>query len=106
MPTFPRNFSIGTTPTAVLQRNDKRSAWRVTMYSTTLAPGNTGRVHIGRDVVPSTTVGEPNTGDVLVQGAEISEAKRFPQEQIWTGDLWLISNIAGQLVMVEETIEV
>lgn len=75
------------------------------MFSTTINVGNTGRVHIGRRVPPTTTVGEPNAGDILTQGAEISESKAFPQEKIFTGEIWLTASIAAQLVQVEKTLE-
>ncbi len=105
MPTFTRTISVGTTPVLALADNPLRSAWRVTLFSTTISAGNTGRVHIGRRVPPTTTVGEPNAGDILVQGSEISESKGFPTEKIFTGELWLTASIASQLVQVEETIE-
>lgn len=75
------------------------------MFSTSLAPGNTGRVHIGRRVVPTATVGEPNAGDILVQGSEISESQSYPTEEIFQGELWLVASAAGQVVQVEETVK-
>ncbi len=76
------------------------------MYSTGIETGNTGRVHVGRDFPPSSTLGQPVSGDILVQGSEISETKAYPQEQIFQGDLWLLASAADQRVQVEETWEV
>ena len=75
------------------------------MFSTTVIPANTGRVHLGRDVPPTTVVGEPNAGDVLVQGAELSESQSYPDEDIWRGSVWGTASIAGQVVQIEETVK-
>ncbi len=75
------------------------------MFSTTVSPGNTGRVHVGRDIPPTTVVGEPNAGDVLVQGSEIAESQSYPTEDIYLGSIWGTASIAAQVVQVEETVK-
>lgn len=73
------------------------------MFSTGIAAGNTGRVHIGRGFVPNSTVGDPNSGDILVQGSEMSESKSYPEENIHQAEIWLVASAAAQQVSVEET---
>ena len=75
------------------------------MFSTGIEAGNTGRVHIGRNFAPTSTLGQPNTGDILVQGAEISEETTYPEEEVFRGDIWLTASAADQRVQVEETLK-
>ena len=75
------------------------------MISSTIEAGNTGRVHIGRNYTPSSTLGQPNTGDILIQGGEVSESKRFPGDTIFQGDVWLVGSAADQRLSVEEVLK-
>lgn len=74
------------------------------MFSTGIQAGNTGRVHLGRGFVPNSTVGDPNSGDILVQGSEMSEVKEYEKDEIHRGEIWAIGSIAAQQISVEETI--
>ncbi len=74
------------------------------MYSTGIEPGNTGRIHLGRNFVPTNVLGQPDSGDILVQGSELSEVKSFDKDEIFTGAIWLKASAADQRVSVEETI--
>jgi len=104
MPTRQDFFSIGTTPAKVLLENSRRVGWRITMYASGIETGNTGRIHMGRGYVPGNVLGQPNVGDILVQGSEMSEEKSYPEEVIFTGEIWLIGSIADQRISVEETV--
>ncbi|SRR5713101_3541662 len=103
MATFQQVLAIGTTPLKVLSFNLKRVAWRVTFLSSALAAGNTGRVHVGRNIAPNTVVGDPNSGDAILQSSEVKEAKVFADDTIFLGDLWLTASAANQQVSIEET---
>ena len=59
---------------------------------------------MGRGYIPGSVLGQPNVGDILVQGSEMSEEKAYPEENIFTGEIWLIASIADQRVSVEETV--
>jgi hypothetical protein len=100
--TFQQVLAIGTTPVKVLSFNLNRNAWRVTMLSVTLAAGNTGRVHVGRNFAPNSTVGDPNSGDALLQAGEVKETRVFKDDTIFLGDLWLVASASNQQVSVEE----
>ena len=95
-------MTIGTTPVLAIVANQIRDGWRISMYSTTLVAANTGFVFVGRNIVPTTTVGDPNSGDVLFQGTQLTESKSFETDKVFTGDIWLIASAAGQVVSVEE----
>ena len=105
MPTRSEFFSVGTTPVKVLDYNALRVGWRVTMLSSGIAAANTGRIHLGRNFVPNATVGDPNSGDVLVQGSEMSEEKAYPDDEVFIGELWAIGSAAAQQIQVEQTIK-
>jgi len=102
MATFQNFFAIGTTPVKVLSYNLRRISWRVTFLSSALAAGNTGRVHVGRNFAPNTVVGDPNSGDGILQSSEVKEAKVFENDTIFLGDLWLTASAANQQVSIEE----
>jgi len=102
LPTFQRNLTIGSTPVLAIVANSKRDGWRVSMYSTTLVAANTGFVFVGRNIVPVTTVGDPNSGDVLFQGTQLVESKAYETDEVFGGDIWLVASAAGQIVSVEE----
>jgi hypothetical protein len=101
--TFP--FTIGTTPALALMGNVGRIAWRVTMPSSAVIPANTGRVHVGRGFQPSTDFTTPIIGDFVSSGGEVREAKAFKEDKVFNGDLWLVASIAGQVVIVEEDLD-
>jgi hypothetical protein len=101
--TFP--FTIGTTPVLALMGNALRIAWRVTMPSSAIIAANTGRVHVGRGYQPSTDLTSPIIGDFVTQGGETREAKAFKEDRVFVGDLWLIASVAGQVVIVEEDLD-
>jgi hypothetical protein len=42
---------------------------------------------------------------MLQNGGEISEGRRYKEERIWQGDTWLIATLAGQVVIVEEELD-
>lgn len=104
MATLQNFFSVGTTPVQVLTLDRNRLGWRITMFSTGIEAGNTGRVHVGRGFVPGNVLGQPNTGDVLVQGSELSEVKAYEKDVIHLAEIWLIASAADQRVSVEETV--
>jgi hypothetical protein len=75
------------------------------MLSVGIAAGNTGRIHLGRNFIPNTTVGDPNSGDVLVQGSEMSEVKAYADDEIFTHEIWAQASAAAQQIQVEQTIK-
>jgi hypothetical protein len=101
--TFP--FTVGLTPVLALMGNIGRIAWRVTMPSTGIISGNTGRVHIGRGFQPSTDLTSPIIGDIVTAGSETREAKTFKDDRVFNGDLWLVATVAAQVVIVEEDLD-
>ncbi len=105
MATFQKTVIVGTTPVLALGDNPDRYAWRVTMKSTVLVAGNTGKVAVGRTFVPTITQGQPNSGDPMVQGSEIKEQKAFMEDNVFTGNLWVISDTAAQELSVEEVVK-
>jgi hypothetical protein len=104
LPTLQQFYSVGTTPVKILERRSTRNGWRVTMFSSGIVAGNTGRVHLGRGYVPNSVVGDPNSGDILVQGSEMSEAKAYKEEEVYTGEIWALGSIAAQQISVEEEV--
>lgn len=97
--------TVGTSAVLALMGNAGRIAWRVTMPSSGIIAGNTGRVHVGRGLPPSTDLTSPITGDMVVQGGEVRETKQFKEDRVFNGDLWLIASAAGQVVIVEEDLD-
>jgi hypothetical protein len=75
------------------------------MPSSAIIAANSGRVHVGRGFQPSTDLTSPIIGDMLTQGAEVSEVRQFKEEKIWQGDIWLIATVAAQSVIVEEELD-
>ena len=106
MATIQKVLTIGSTPVLALTGNGtRRRGWRVTYISSAKIAGNTGRVHLGRNYAPNTTLGDPNSGDAITQSEERTEAKRFNDDHVFGGDIWLVATIATQQLEVEETLE-
>jgi hypothetical protein len=42
---------------------------------------------------------------MLQNGGEISEGRRYKEEKVWQGEIWLIATVAAQVVIVEEELE-
>ncbi len=99
-------ISVGTTPVLALVGNPTRVGWRVTFPATGIISTNTGRVHVGRGFQPSTDLTAPIIGDMLQNGGEISEGRRYREEKVWQGEIWLNATVAAQIVIVEEELEI
>lgn len=97
--------TVGTSPNLVMTANPLRKAWRVTFFSTALFVGNTGNLFVGRGRIPTATLGDPNQGSVLIQGQQILESRSYEEDSIFQGDMWLLASAAGQIVEVEEDLE-
>src|SRR5712691_3275107 len=105
MATIQKVLTVGATfPVLALIGTKGRAGWRVTMPSTAIEAGNTGRIHLGRNYAPNNVLGDPAQGDVLISSGEIKEAKTHKEDTIFEGDIWLFASAAGQRAYVEETI--
>lgn len=95
-------MTVGTTPTLTIMQNPQRIGWRVTFIATNIIAANTGKLFLGRNFAPSAVTGAPNQGSVITQSGEISESKKFDNDTIFRGDIWLVSDTAAQQIDVEE----
>lgn len=94
---------VGTTPVLALNANKNRNVWSITMQPSSVEAGNTGIVFVGRGFQPSPIVGSPSQGEIIKQADTIGESKSFAEDNsVFKGQLWLISDTAGQVVEVYE----
>ena len=101
-----RRFSIGSDPVLIANSSENRVSIAITMLPSSIEPGNTGRVHIGRGFPPSATLGDPNQGDILIQGQQIIEQEQFPNDpSVFKGQWWAIASIGNQVLVVDEVIK-
>ncbi len=100
-----RLVTVGVAPIQVLQDNPARVGWQAIMPSTTIEAGNTGRVHLAKGFIPSTVVGAPDQGDILVAGTNIGEEKLYEEDtSVFKGSVWAVASAAGQRIWVDEAI--
>jgi len=98
-----RRYSIGTSPEIIANQNDKRASLSITMLPTSIEAGNTGRIHVGKGFPPSSTLGDPNQGDPLIQGEQVQEQEQFPDDpSLHKGQWWAVASIASQILIVDE----
>ncbi len=98
-------LSVGTGVIAALWDNLFRTAWSITMPSTTKIAGNTGRVHVGKGAVPNTTLSDPAMGIILIGGENVTEKEAFPGDpNVFKGTIWVVASVAAQIIEVEEDI--
>jgi len=94
---------VGTTPMLILTHNPHRRGWSIDFPSTAIFPSNTGIVFIGRGAPPTTNLGDPTNGDILIGGASISEYEQYPNDpSVYRGEIWAAASIDGQVILVNE----
>ncbi len=94
------------TPTLVLNPQPNRSFLLIQLQSTSIDAANTGKIFIGYSRQPVATVGDPHQGDVLTQAAYILKTvKDGNLKEEHRGQIWIISDMANQTVLVEELTE-
>lgn len=95
-----------TNPTLLLNPNKSRRYLLIQMLATSVAAGNTGRVHIGRGFQPVATVGHELQGEILIQSAAIEEKKQVAQDPLpFKGPIWATSSATNQELEVQEFLE-
>lgn len=100
---MPAQLLVGTVPKLLLGPNLTRRGWTATFPPTQLFAANTGRVHLGLGFIPSTVVGSPAQGFVLIPGSFIGDEKLWEQDKgVYRGEIWAVASIAGQLLWVDE----
>lgn len=101
-----QRFSIGTSPILIANQKDIRRSIVITMLPTSVETGNTGRVHIGKGFPPTTTLGDPSQGDILIQGSQITEQEQFDKDpSVHKGQWWATASIANQILTVDEVLK-
>ena len=100
---MPSQIRVGTTAKLLLGPNLTRRGWTATFPPTQLFAANTGRIHLGLGFIPSTVVGAPDQGFVLIPGSFIGDEKLWEQDKgVYRGEIWAIASVAGQLLWVDE----
>ncbi len=100
---MPSQIVVGTTPKMLLGPNLTRRGWTATFPPSQLFAANTGRIHLGLGFIPSTVVGAPDQGFVLIPGSFIGDEKLWEQDKgVYRGEIWAVASIAGQLLWVDE----
>ena len=99
-----RRMVVGTAPVLIAQDNLARASISITQVPSAVESGNTGQVHLQKQSPPSATAGTPISGDVLTQGATISDIPQFPGDpSLFKGPWWAVADTAGQIIVVDET---
>lgn len=99
-----RRVTVGTSPVLLANANEKRGSIGVSMPPSTAESGNTGIVYVGKGFVPSSTAGNPNTGDPLAQGSQFQDVEQYDGDtSVFKGQIWAVADTAGQIVIVDET---
>lgn len=99
-----RRIVVGTTPVLLADYNKNRASISVIFLPTDIVAGNTGKIFLGKGFTPTSTVGDPTQGDILLQGSELSDASSYQNDSsIFKGQYWAIADVAGQVVTVDET---
>lgn len=100
---MPSALIVGTSPKLMLGPNLTRRGWTATFPPSQLFAANTGRIHLGLGFIPSTVVGSPDQGFVLIPGSFIGDEKLWEQDKgVYRGEIWAVASIAGQLLWVDE----
>ena len=98
-------LTIGTSPTLILNPNEKRKKLAIQMQSTNVDAANTGRVHIGFDFQPNATVGHPSQGEILIQGSGIEEpVTGITLDKKYKQAIWATASASNQSITIEEEI--
>lgn len=99
-----RIYTVGTSPVLLARDNPNRASIGVSMPPTSVVAANTGIVYVGKGFPPVATVGAPNSGDPINQGTQLQETAGFSGDPtLFRGQLWAVSDTAGQQVVVDET---
>jgi hypothetical protein len=94
---------VGTTPKLLLPHNPHRRAWSVDFPSTAVFPSNTGVVFVSKGAPPTTTLGDPTNGDILIGGASVGEFEQYPNDpSVYKGEIWAAASIDNQTILVNE----
>jgi len=98
---------VGTSPVLLADYNKYRKSISIIMLPTSIETENTGRVHVGKGFPPSNKLGDPNQGDPLIQGQQITEQEQFPNDpSVFKGQWWARASIENQVLIVDEITEV
>jgi hypothetical protein len=102
-----KRIVVGTNPVLLADFNKNRKSISIIMLPTSIETGNTGRVHVGKGFPPSNNLGDPNQGDPLIQGQQITEQEQFPGDPtVFKGQWWARASIENQVLVVDEITEV
>ncbi len=95
-----------TNPTLLLNANPLRRRLFLQMQPINVDATNDERIHIGKGFQPSSSVGNPNQGEVLLPGSAIEEMKGFEGDiRPYKGPIWATSSKQNQTMIVEEEVE-
>lgn len=100
-----RRFDLGTAGdvTRILPANPRRAGYKIIMPSTSKIAANTGRVHVAKNGSPSTTLGDPNQGDIMLADETISAWEGFPGDPtLHRGEIRAAGSANNQIIMVQE----
>ena len=99
-----RQFTVGTSPVLLANARQSRSSISVTVLPSSVASGNTGVVYVQKDAPASASSGSPVSGDALTQGSQWAETGQYASDpNVFRGQLWAVSDTAGQVVTVDES---
>lgn len=96
-------LTIGTSPVQALRPNSIRAGREVVFLPSSIIAGNTGLVFAKYGGPPGDTGTPVNTDITLNAGASLSEkiADGYPPQHV-REELWLVSDTADQIVVVNE----
>ncbi len=96
----------GTTPYLAFNERGSRAKFSILFIPSSIVAGNTGRIHVGKGFVPTSTLAAPNQGDVLNAGASIEEKEDFPSDDsLFRGQVWVIASAADQEIILEQILK-
>lgn len=99
-----RRITVGTTPVLLAQSRSNRASISISMLPSSVETGNTGTISLGKGFVPSSTVGQPTSGDALTQGTQVTDVPQFEGDpSLFQGQWWGVADTAGQIIVVDET---
>lgn len=94
---------IGTTPVELSSPNANRNRFILEFTPSSIVPGNTGHIYLGRGFVPNAVIGDPNQGDILNAGAFVEESKAYDNDTLpFKGALWAVADASNQQVTYDE----
>jgi len=100
---MPRQI-VGVEPVQLAYGNPKRKRWIMQFLPTSIEAGNTGLIYVKRGSAPAASAGSNTWDQVLNSGSGAGDNMDDAQPECpWKGDVWAISDTAGQVITILET---